>query len=839
MDSRRYQKIADLFDRLSQLSSDEQSAELDKIGSTDPDLRQELEAFLRQNDDLPPFLRTPVIDDVMKRLSGAPSPASIDIQTPERIGRYTIRRKLGEGGMGVVYLAEQDEPRRPVAVKVVRPEAMSGPMRRRFEQEARVLGLLRHPGIAQIYEAGTAVSDGRELAFFAMEYVEGTPLTEYAESRQLSHRARLELLAAICDAVHHAHQKGVVHRDLKPDNILVDPTGQSKVLDFGVASATDADIKTLSIQTQSGQLVGTLAYMSPEQALGDSDAVDTRCDAYALGVIAYELLAHRLPLDLRRSSIVEAARIIREEEPKRLGQVSRVFRGDIETIVAKSLEKDRDRRYASAAELGADIRRFLHDDPIVARPASTIYQLGKFARRHRGVAVGVCIAALALICGSAVAIWQGLEARSAQRIAERRFADLQSFAQSVIIDYPKLQGTKGETRAREFLTRTTVQYLDGMARDTRGLDLKILEDLALAYSATGDVLGRPNGPNLGDSKASLESYQKSVALFDDLVARDPDNIELKRSLAITCERIGNLYLQDQQYDQALVVFRKSHAVKLAVADNHEMGPRDLSFSYNKLGDVYVKLGRTEEAYDMYVQSLDIRKRLAERKPEDDEIQRAYTVGLNRVADVLLELRRDAEALDLCEASLQRRVDLATSQPDNRQTAMDLAVGHFKLAQVLARVDRLDEALPAYESARAILNRMADAGPSNTTAWTGAAEVSGEMGRVLFEAGRLDAALPELTAFTQEMERGMPEDKMTAAMREQLASGHHRRGQALMALAHAQHAKSEQIQQHKAEGCAALRRAIQLYQSLEDSNKRVPPELPGELTECSEYGCTVP
>jgi tetratricopeptide (TPR) repeat protein/predicted Ser/Thr protein kinase len=759
----------------------------------------------------------------------------VDVRVPERIGRYTIRRKLGEGGMGVVYLAEQDEPRRPVAVKVVRPEGMSGQMRRRFQQEARVLGLLRHTGIAQIYEAGTALSDGRELAFFAMEYVEGTPLTVYADSRQLSYRARLELLAEICEAIHHAHQKGVVHRDLKPDNILVDQTGQSKILDFGVANATNADIRTLSIQTQAAQLVGTLPYMSPEQALGDPDAVDTRCDVYALGVIAYELLAHRLPLDLRRSSIVEAARIIREEEPKRLGQVSRVFRGDIETIVAKALAKDRDRRYGSAAELGADIRRFLNDDPIFARPASAVYQLRKFARRHRGVAVGACVGALALICGSAGALWQAFEAQSAQHIAEQRFADLHAFAHSVILDYPKIQGTKGDTRAREFLTRTTLEYLDGMARDTRGLDLKILGDLALAYSATGDILGQPNGPNLGDSKASLESYQKSMALFDDLVARDPDNIDFQRHLAITCERIANLYLQNQEHDQALAVVRKAHALKLAVADKHENGPRDLSFSFNKLGDVYIRLGRTEEAYDMYVQSLDIRQRLAEHHPEDGEVQRAYTVGLNRVADVLLELRRDDEALELCEASLRRRVDLAKSQPDNKQAEMDLAVGHFKLAQLLARLDRLDEALPAFQSARALLRRMAEADPSNTTAWTGAAEVSGALGRILLEAGRFDAALLALTAFTQEMERSLPEDRMTAAMREQLASGHHRRGQALMALARAEHAEPEQIQHHKVEGCTALRRAAQLYGSLGDDVGRVLPELRRELEECERTG----
>jgi len=215
------------------------------------------------------------------------------------------------------------------------------------------------------------------------------------------------------------------------------------------------------------------------------------------------------------------------------------------------------------------------------------------------------------------------------------------------------------------------------------------------------------------------------------------------------------------------------------------------------------------------------------------------VGLNRVADVLLELGRNAEALERYEVSLQRRVDWAASQPDNAQATMDLAVGHFKRALVLARLDRVDEALPAFESARTFLRRMADADPSNTTSCTGAAEVSGEMGRVLFEAGRLEAALPELSAYAREMERCMPEGKMAAGMREQLATGYRRRGQALMALARSQDATAEQIQQHNAEGCASLCRAHQLYHSLEDSGKRVPPELPGERIKCSEYSCTLP
>jgi len=830
----RHNRAIELFHQACDRSGDERSAFLARSCGEDAELHHEVESLLRYDAEVIDAVNAAEAGEGVRALSVL-AQGEFD-SAPTRIGKFRIIRKIGQGGMGIVYEAEQDHPQRTVALKLLHAGVGTEGAIKRFRREVDLLGRLLHPAIAQVFEAGVGAVELETgpigtKPFFTMELVDGQPIDTYARTQNLGDRARLALFAVVCDGVHHAHERGVIHRDLKPANILVTAAGQPKILDFGVSRATDADFNTVTLRTDAGQIVGTIPYMSPEQVMGNSEALDGRSDVYALGVILFEMLAHRLPHELRSCPIPEAVRIIREEEPTLLGSIDRRLRGDLETIVAKSLEKDRDRRYASAAELGADIRRFLSDDPIVARPASTIYQLGKLARRHRGAAIGVCIAALALLAGSAVAIWQAFEARSAQRVAEQRFADLHSFARSVILDYPKLQDMKGETQAREFLTKTTLQYLDGLARDTRELDLKILRDLALAYSATGDILGRPNGPNLGDSKASLESYRKSAALLDGLVVRAPDNIDFKRDLAITCERISNLHLQDQQYDQALDIIRKAHNLKLAVADKHDLGSRDLSFSYSKLGDVYIKMSRFEEAYDMYTRSLNIRKQLAESKPEDGEIQRAYTVGLNRVADVLLELHREAEALDLVQASLRRRVDRANSQPDSAHAAFDLGNGHLKLAQVLARAGRVDAALPVFESARTVLRRLAEADPSNTTARTGAAEVSGEMGRVLLEAGRVDAALPELTACTQEMERAVPEGKMTAAMREQLAAGHHRRGKAHLALGRAEHAKAKETQQHNAEGCTALRRAAQLFESLGDDGGRVPPELRGELKEC--------
>jgi WD40 repeat protein len=298
--------------------------------------------------------------------------------------------------MGVVYEAEQDDPRRAVALKVIRPGLVSPALLKRFAHEARLLGRLHHPGIAQIYEAGVA-EDGQP--FFALEFIRGLALDEYARRHGLDAAARLDLLARVCEAVQHAHEQGVIHRDLKPANILVDDTGQPKVLDFGVARATDADLLTSTDHTRTGQLVGTLSYMSPEQVTADPAGLDARSDVYTLGVILFELLAGRLPYPLEHLPLPEVARVIREQEPSRLGSIDARFRGDVETIVAKALEKDKQRRYQSAAELAADIRRHLRNEPIRARPPSALYQLGKFARRHKALVGGVAGVMAALVVG--------------------------------------------------------------------------------------------------------------------------------------------------------------------------------------------------------------------------------------------------------------------------------------------------------------------------------------------------------------------------------------------------------------------------------------------------------
>jgi len=361
-------------------------------------------------------------------VTGATPPPSSPYM-PARIGRYTIVRILGEGGMGTVYEAQQESPKRAVALKVIRVGNVSAALLRRFEHESAVLGRLQHPGIAQVYEAGTVQDErGQPVPFFAMEFIRGVPLTEYATTKHLGTRERLDLVARICDAVYHAHQKGVIHRDLKPGNILVDESGHPKVLDFGVARAIDSDIQQTTMQTDIGQLIGTVPYMSPEQVSGDPSELDTRSDVYALGVIAYELLAGRLPYDLNRRAIHEAVRVIREDEPTRLSSINRELRGDVETIVAKALEKEKTRRYQSVESLATDIRRYLKDEPITARPASTWYQARKFSRRNKGLVAGMGAAFVCLSLGLVLSLMSRADAVRARNDEKTRADELKKVA---------------------------------------------------------------------------------------------------------------------------------------------------------------------------------------------------------------------------------------------------------------------------------------------------------------------------------------------------------------------------------------------------------------------------
>lgn len=384
--------------------------------------------------------------------------------TPERIANYRIIRELGRGGMGVVYEARQSNPDRSVALKIVRGEQyVDAHLIKLFKREVQTLARLTHPGIAAIYEAGRT-EDGRH--FFVMELVPGDSLMEYIRGKAPSRsgvvlpiKERLNLFLKLCEAVNFAHQRGVIHRDLKPSNILVTESAltdlsreaEIKVLDFGLARITDGDIAVSTIAADLVQIQGTLPYMSPEQLRGDPAQIDVRSDAYTLGVLLYEMTTDRLPYDVGRGSLAAAARTICEYSPARPSTVRRELRGDLETILLKALEKEPGRRYQTVAEFGADVLRYLHDQPIQARPPSATYQLRKLAWRNKGLAASICLAAIALVSGSALATWQAVQATRERT----RAAQNEKLAQA-----EALKAVQAESKSRQqtdFLTKLLTQ----------------------------------------------------------------------------------------------------------------------------------------------------------------------------------------------------------------------------------------------------------------------------------------------------------------------------------------------------------------------------------------------
>ncbi|MEZ6015068.1 MAG: bifunctional serine/threonine-protein kinase/formylglycine-generating enzyme family protein [Planctomycetota bacterium] len=396
----RYARLQGLFLEARALAALERAALLAEVRAEDAALASELELLLahdRPATDQPAAPNSPLrreLDALHEQ-----SAREVERELPERLGEYRLVRKLGEGGMGAVYEARQEKLQRTVALKVLRTGSFSPQALRRFEHEGAFLGRLAHPGIARIYDSGRAETPHGSQPYFAMELVVGVPLTEYARAQMLALNERIELLARVADAVQHAHRQGVIHRDLKPDNILVDADGQPKILDFGIARASDSDVRLTLQHTDVGQILGTLAYMSPEQAAGNPRGIDERSDVYSLGVLLFELIAERLPYDVAHKPLPEALRIIQEVEPTRLGTVDSNARGDVETIVLTALEKDRSRRYPSAGAFAADLRHFLREEPIDARPASRIYRLNKFVRRNRTVVVATLLVLVALAGG--------------------------------------------------------------------------------------------------------------------------------------------------------------------------------------------------------------------------------------------------------------------------------------------------------------------------------------------------------------------------------------------------------------------------------------------------------
>ena len=569
-------ELARLFELIAEAPDSQQDAMLVEL-CPDSSMRRQLQRMLKadSNDD-------PLLDHSLFS-------KATDVPTSDSIVGYRLLHELGQGGMGVVYQAEQLEPvRRDVALKVIKPGVDSRDVIARFDAERQSLSLMNHPNIAKVFDAGTT-EKGRP--YFVMELVKGEAITTYCELHQLNTRERLELFVNVCHATQHAHQKGIVHRDIKPSNVLVtnyDGRAIAKVIDFGVAKAIDQPANEATAITRLGQIVGTFEYMSPEQSQVNQVDVDTRSDIYALGVLLYELLTGSPPFGRERLRTVawdEMLRIIREEDPPRPSiQLARQIGGDLDWIVMKAMEKDRNRRYATSSELATDITCFLNGDVVSACPPSPMYRFSKFARRNKTVFATTAIVAVSLVLGMIGTTQQTIRARKAEKVAEANAAEYKEVSDFLMDNFLNLTGANAGDSA------------GGVGADPN------LQLLILLKNATVEVDKRfDNRPDVrADLKAALANSFNSIGRYDDASRLYSEYLDflLQEQTAdasdtlVVMQKLVQVHIQESQFAKAEELCNR--AIQLSRRGPETNQKRTASL-INDLGGLYHRQGRNELA----------------------------------------------------------------------------------------------------------------------------------------------------------------------------------------------------------------------------------------------------
>ena len=705
MNPERWQAIGDLFELALPLAAGDRTVLLDRACGVDDELRREVVSLLASYHAGGGF--------VQRRIESAVAvfhATSVAGAQPTRVGPYRLIRELGRGGMGTVFLAERDddEYHARVAVKLVRPGMDTEFILARFRRERQTLARLQHPNISRLLDGGTTETG---LPYFVMEYIDGPWLTDFADAHLLSVDDRLRLFLDVCSAVEYAHRNFVIHRDLKPGNILVDADGVPKLLDFGICKLLQADAIPAS-DTVGAPL--TPNYASPEQIRGD--AVTPLSDIYSLGAVLYEVLTGTSPRQFRvltSSAIDELLRtaIVAPSAAAVDKTVARSLKGDLDNILMRALDADPHRRYESAAQLAEDLRRYLDHEPVQARPPTLRYRALKFTRRNRvPVAAGAAVF-LAAAVGLALSTYEA-------RIADSRLRQIRTMADALVFDvHDAVRDLPGSTRARKIIVQTALDYLNGTLNSARG-DASAEKELAKAYRRLGDVQGNVQAANLGDPDGALARYRQAIPLIDDAIRRAPGDLDAVTERLVLYDRIGTLQAYTGQLRDALQTLRdgirvgspfaasKSGDLLSALAALHLAS----SEAVRNMNDYSAALGDATASLLLYQQ-------VAAARPSDPAarfpVATAFAAvgmaesGLDRVNDALAHFRQGTAELET----------LVAAEPGNVSWNRDLMLAYGHVADVLGNpgLQNLGDragALRAYRQAAAIGKRVYQADPAD-------------------------------------------------------------------------------------------------------------------------------
>jgi serine/threonine protein kinase/tetratricopeptide (TPR) repeat protein len=729
-----------VFSDARRLPSGERAAFLDKACVGDAALRRRVEELLLASDEAGNFLESPAavpLDGTARLSSNKPG---------DRIGRYKLLQQIGEGGCGVVYMAEQEEPvRRRVALKVIKLGMDTKQVIARFEAERQAVALMDHPNIAKVLDVG-ATDTGRP--YFVMELVRGIKITDYCDQNNLSTWERLDLFIQVCRAVQHAHQKGVIHRDIKPSNILVtvnDGVPVPKVIDFGIARATQGRLTDKTLFTAFEQFIGTPAYMSPEQAVMTSLDIDTRSDIYSLGVLLYELLTGKTPFDanaLLQSGLDAMRRTIREVEPPKPSarlstmldaerattasqrqteppKLIHLLKGDLDWIVMKCLEKDRGRRYETANGLAADIKRHLNTEPVVARPPTGLYRLQKSVRRNKGAFAAATAIAVVLLIGVVVSTWQAIRAtravREQVRLRQRAETDEKKAQTEAARSEQTAQFLKDMLRGvtpRTALGRDTTMLREILDKTAERVD-KNLTNQPLVEADLQNTIGWVYGA-IGEYGKAEAVLRESAALRRKFLGNE------SREVAYSLDTLGWVLFTEWKLTEAEATDREALAIRKKL---YALPNLELASSLNDLGDVLMREGKLDEAEEMLRQGLTMRRQLLGNE-NPDVIDSLQNLGW------LMYLQNK---LDEAEAMLREELAIAKRLYGNQHPAVAGAL--TDLGNVLMTEGRLAEAEDVWREALAQLRRFY--GNEHVETAVGA----GNLGEVLARQGRFSEAEP--------------------------------------------------------------------------------------------------